>query len=79
MTLKRLTMQGIPERNDNVAQWLKRFRDNYAKDGYASTGTDYYRYSALDDLLDDYRLHANVGQPLHVDVIEGSFDDEGQV
>jgi hypothetical protein len=43
-------------RGDEVEAWLKRQRDERRK---LSAG-----WMALDDALDDYRLHADTGTPL---------------
>jgi hypothetical protein len=45
-----------PRRDDAVAAWIKRQRECY------TPGTS--SWHALDDLLDDYRLMADTGQPL---------------
>jgi hypothetical protein len=63
-----LPITGMPERNDPVATWLKEHRDAYSRADE--------RWTALDWMLDDYRLHADVGQPLHVEVTEGGHDEE---
>ncbi len=49
----------VPARGDAVEAWLKGQRDALA-DGYGRLPAWY----ALDDLLDDYRLHADTGTPL---------------
>lgn len=51
-----------PRRGDDVATWLKKHRDEYTLHSGA--------WCALDDALDDYRLHADVGRPLFVEVKE---------
>jgi hypothetical protein len=48
-----------PARGDHVETWLKGQRDAL-EDGYGRLPAWY----ALDDLLDDYRLHADTGTPL---------------
>jgi hypothetical protein len=45
-----------PRRGDDVEAWLRQWRDQYADDAWR----------ALDDALDDYRLHADTGAPLSV-------------
>lgn len=45
-----------PARGDAVAVWLRGRRDTYARDTA--------EWTALDFVLDDYRLHADVGEPL---------------
>lgn len=57
-----------PHRDDDVAVWLKRRRDYY---DYGSP-----EWRTLDETLDDYRLHADVGQPLFVEVHEGGVEFE---
>lgn len=51
-----------PRRDDKVAAWIKRARDRYDRNGATTL-----RWNALNDLLDDYRDHADVGQPLDND------------
>jgi hypothetical protein len=46
----------LPRRGDAVETWIKRTRDQFPE-----TAVD---WQALDDLLDDYRLHADCGVPL---------------
>lgn len=46
-------------RDDDVDRWLKRRRDE-AKDGLFTTR----EYDAIDELLDDYRAHADYGLSL---------------
>lgn len=50
-----------PERGDEIEAWIKAVRD-----GHLSTGPDgrTEAWYALDDLLDDYRLHADTGTPM---------------
>lgn len=52
----------VPTRDDAVAAWIKRSRDQYEHDEHVYT-TD-MRWDALDDLLEDYREHADTGVPL---------------
>jgi len=47
-----------PRRGDEVEAWIKRTRDSYDRFRWADS------WDALDDLLDDYRLHADTGTPL---------------
>ena len=51
-----------PRRDDDVAVWLKRKRDEYA----ANSGS----WFVVDNLLEDYRLHADTGGSLTEDVSE---------
>lgn len=48
-----------PERGDDVEAWLKQKRDEHAAGSIV--------WTALDDLLDDYREHADTGTPLNED------------
>jgi len=52
-----------PHRNEDIANWIKRHRDVYWKNSR--------KWTALDDLLDDYREHADTGTPLHFEVKRG--------
>lgn len=54
------TLPHVPHRGDDVAEWIKRQRLDY------SVHSD--EYTLLDNLLDDYRLHADTGTPLSEDV-----------
>lgn len=56
-----------PERGDAVEAWIKRHRDSYG-----SQVDDAWR--VLDDLLDDYREHADTGTPLDREV-QGPHED----
>ncbi|MEE2054763.1 hypothetical protein [Nocardiopsis tropica] len=56
-------MSHHPRRDDEFATWLKAQRDEHPK----ST----WHWVALDELLDDYRLHADTGTPLDRDACEG--------
>ena len=46
----------IPARSDGVENWLRRWRDAYL-------GSD-AEWFAINDVLDDYVLHADMGMPL---------------
>lgn len=50
-----------PRRGSDVEQWLRRKRDEYE---VAPGVRDAAEWNALDNLLDDYRLHADTGTPL---------------
>lgn len=52
-----------PHRGSDVEAWIKRTRDEYG-----SSTDDAWR--VLDDLLNDYRLHADTGTAL-VNEVEG--------
>lgn len=51
-----------PERKSDVEKWIKKNRNSYP-----SRSSKWY---ALDDLLEDYRLHADTGTPLSETVQE---------
>lgn len=53
-----------PWRGSDVEKWIKQFRDAYTP-GMPP-------WIALDDLLDDYRLHSDLGTPLDQPVEEDS-------
>ncbi|MFE0207033.1 hypothetical protein [Streptomyces sp. NPDC058985] len=55
-----------PRRGDQFETWLKQQRDDYASDRANDPAT----YDVLDDLLDQYRLHADTGTPLGEHVCE---------
>lgn len=56
-----------PRRGDEVEAWIKRARDSYWRgEGYA----DVDAWNALDNLLDDYRLHADTGTSLDTEASE---------
>lgn len=58
----------LPRRDDAVAAWLKAQRDAAA---------DYPQaYDVIDQLLDEYRLHADTGTPLHEHCCEGGNIDD---
>jgi hypothetical protein len=49
-------MTFAPMRGDDVEAWIRRRRDEHSHHGLA--------WFALDDLLDDYRLHSDTGTAL---------------
>jgi hypothetical protein len=51
-----------PRRGSDVEAWIKRRRDEHDSPDLRA------RWFVLDDLLDDYRLHADCGVPLHQEV-----------
>ena len=53
-----------PMRGDEVEAWIRRRRDERPRAKYPMS------WHALDDLLDDYRLHADTGTPLSGEVSE---------
>jgi hypothetical protein len=60
-------MSHQPKRGDEVEAWIKRQRDLYAE----SKSWDeraYWAWTTLDWTLDEYRLHADTGEPLCDDV-----------
>lgn len=52
-----------PYRGDDVEVWIRRERDKYKDFRYYDICAN-ASYFALDNLLDDYRLHADTGVPL---------------
>jgi hypothetical protein len=52
-----------PARNSDVEAWLKQARD--------FNDFDTLRYLIIDELLDDYRLHADTGTPLSEHACDG--------
>lgn len=61
-----LALAARPRRDDEVAAWIKRHRDEYAGQGFGE-------WESLNSLLDDYRLHADTGTPLSERVDEGGY------
>jgi predicted TIM-barrel fold metal-dependent hydrolase len=61
---------GCAHRADDVAAWIKEHRDRYLN-GAERTGAWY----AIDDLLDDYREHADTGTPLN-ERVQGPHPEE---
>jgi hypothetical protein len=59
-----------PRRDDAVAAWLKRWRDQFHSEGITDP-----RYTVLDDLLDDYREHADTGTSL-AETVQGPHPEE---
>jgi len=55
-----------PMRGSDIDVWIKRWRDSFRESDGSRTGVWY----ALDDLLDNYREHADTGTPL-VDEVQG--------
>lgn len=59
----------IPMRDDQIELWLKAHRDAWTSvDGPMNP-----QWTALDDLLDTYRLHADTGTPLYQTVHEADI------
>ncbi len=60
-----LVVRHQPRRGDDVEAWLKSDRDALLaeKSPWASLAA-----AVVDDLLEDYRLHADTGTPLDVEV-----------
>lgn len=56
----------LPRRGDPVEAWLRAHRDRQV-DEYGRTRG----WHLLDNLLDDYRLHADTGTPLGEHVCDG--------
>lgn len=59
-----------PRRGDHIEAWLKTQRDLHRDAQGPTCG-----WQHLDDLLDDYRLHADTGTPLSDHVCEGNRCD----
>lgn len=57
-----------PQRGDAVEQWLKARRDRHREQ------TDDWCH--IDELLDEYRLHADTGTPLDQHACEGGNVDD---
>lgn len=57
------TMSFQPQRDDEVAKWIKEVRDRFRWGARNRTVS----FNVLDDLLDEYRLHADTGVPLNSD------------
>jgi hypothetical protein len=55
-----------PRRGDEVEAWLKAERDEYAHGGLT--------WSAISNLIDAYRMHADASVPLGRDVSDGGQD-----
>jgi hypothetical protein len=72
-------MSHQPRRDDEVAAWLKAKRNEwYVSSQYRLTPSEARArtiYTAIDDLLDDYRLHADTGTPLNEHVSDGGHED----
>lgn len=60
-------MSHQPKRGDDVEAWIKRARDEL---GPTDNNAYYHPWFALDQLLDDYRAHADTGTPLSEEVRE---------
>jgi hypothetical protein len=57
-----------PERGSDVEEWIKKARDLREHPGQSQI--EWHVWHALNDLLDDYRLHADTGTPLGQEVSE---------
>lgn len=62
-----LAMIHRPQRGDDVDEWVKRNRDFYR-----ATNVNVDGYTVLDNLLNDYRLHADTGMPLSEEARDGT-------
>lgn len=60
-----LTAGHLARRGDDVEAWLKRWRNRHPNKGVWAAA-----WHAIDNMLDDYRLHADTGTPLGEDVRE---------
>lgn len=66
-----MTTNPTPEPvDDHVAAWIKAARDRQNPDG---TAWDLGRWNVLDDLLEDWRLHADTGTPIDQHACEGPY------
>lgn len=54
----------FPKRGDAVEKWLKQRRDEYPKPESGTIHLIGMEWTALDNLLDDYRWAADTGQTL---------------
>lgn len=61
-----------PQRDNQVAAWIKDRRDQYPKDHSLAPSA----WDALDNLLDEYRLAADTGQSLENIVNEEIYEEE---
>ncbi len=52
-------MNHLPMRGDGVEAWLKRHRDAFDDEDA--------RHFAIDEMLDDYRLHSDEGRVMEAD------------
>lgn len=62
-------VQAQAERGSRVETWIKEWRDAYQKDASPTA------WFAIDDLLNDYREHADTGTPLS-QVVQGPHPEE---
>ena len=53
-----------PERGDQVDRWLKKWRDSFPQ-GVQGTS---HGWHVVDDILNDYREHADTGTPLDAEI-----------
>lgn len=62
----------VPHRDDHFAEYLRRARDEVMNDPAAGVGRDpgVFAGEVLDDLLDDYRLRADLGLGLLEEIPE---------
>lgn len=60
-------MEHMPKRGDEIEAWIKLKRDEYV------VGTE--EWWTMDELLDDYRLHADTLTPLGEHVCESNHCD----
>lgn len=59
-----------PQRDDDVARWLRWQRDTNSSDGQV--------WRVIDGLLGTYKLHADTGTPLNEHACDYFCDCEGQ-
>jgi hypothetical protein len=65
---RRVAATSTPRRGDDTEQWLKHWRDMCGEGGDG--------WHVLDQVLDDYRLHADTGTPLGAEAPSSDHDRE---
>jgi hypothetical protein len=55
-----------PHRGDEVERWLTGWRDAFPADGL---GVHLIVWQTIDDMVEDYRVHADTGTPLDAEVL----------
>ena len=63
-----------PMRGDKFEAWIKWWRDQHITD---EVGPRHPAWTAIDAMLDDYRMHADTGTPLSEEVEEPGGTDAG--
>jgi hypothetical protein len=57
-----------PHREDEVVTWLRKQRDEQHAAAKESPGRARVAYSTIDDLIDEYRLRADLGLALEAEI-----------